>query len=246
MFDAAQDKLRAAKRKLTANKKPEYPSKTTINLAHVEVERSMSATSRAVLLGLVALLLLVFLKFGVFDLISEANEVTDQAADLQAQLAELEESNADYQKIKAQLEKYSAPGMTAEEETFANRAHALAVADAVSGLGKQLESVSLTGNTLQIKLVDTNLSTVSDVVSKIKKVKWVTSVLPNTAANTEESQNITAAITVELVPSPSSSAASDATDTSDALSDSVQAVSDDVSSIVASGKSSQSVIQEGE
>lgn len=200
MFDSAQEKIKALTHKVNANKKVEYPSKTTINLVEVAQDNAASKSQRNVIVLAVVLFVLVFVKFGMVDPLMEANSETAKVASLQSELTGLQQQNADYAKIKQQLDKYSAPGMNEDEQTYANRTHALAVADSVSGLGKQLESVSLTGNTLKIQLVDTNLTTVSDVVAKIKKNKWVESVLPNTAANTEDSSLVTATITVQMIP----------------------------------------------
>ena len=149
-------------------------------------------------------------------MLARANQAQSEVSALQAQITELQESSKDYAELKAELERYSAPGMTEDEATYANREHAIAVADAVSGLGSQLQSISMSGNTLQIQMVDTNLATVSDVVAKIRKVKWVESVQPNTAANTEDSKKITATITVGLVPAAGGNASS--SDGSSALS----------------------------
>lgn len=199
MFDSITSKVKAASRKLS-NAKPEYPSKTTINLAVVEQESSTSTPVTIAVFVVVMIAVLAFAKFGVVDMLASANDAASQVSSLQAQVTELQNSKDEYAKLKKELDGYNAPGMTEEETTYANRDHALKVADAVSGLGSQLESISMTGNTLQVQLVDTNLATVSDVVAKIKKFKWVESVQPNTAANTEESKKITATITVSLVP----------------------------------------------
>lgn len=199
MFDSITSKFKAASRKLS-NAKPEYPSKTTINLACVEEETTVSAPVAAAAFVVVMVLVLVFAKFAVVDMLSAANDATSEVSSLQSQISQLEGSKAEYAQLKKELDGYNAPGMTDEESTYANRDHALKVADAVSGLGSQLESISMTGNTLQIQLVDTNLAIVSDAVAKIKKFKWVESVQPNTAANTEDSKKITATISVSLVP----------------------------------------------
>lgn len=223
MFDAAQEKIKALTHKVNANKKVEYPSKTTINLVEVVQDGAASKSQRNIIVLAVVLLVLVFVKFGMIDPLMEANNETAKVASLQSELTVLQQQNTDYAKIKQQLDKYSAPGMNEDEQTYANRTHALAVADSVSGLGKQLDSVSLTGNTLKIQLVDTNLTTVSDVVSKVKKNKWVESVLPNTAANTEDSSLVTATITVQLIPAAGTGttdgSAGDGSDSSGAASD---------------------------
>lgn len=214
MFDAAQGKIKALTHKVNANKKVEYPSKTTINLVEVAQDGATSKSRRNIIVLVVVLLALVFVKFGMIDPLVEANSETAKVASLQSELTVLQQQNTDYAKIKKQLDKYSAPGMNEDEQTYANRTHALAVADSVSGLGKQLDSVSLTGNTLKIQLVDTNLTTVSDVVAKVKKNKWVESVLPNTAANTEDSSLVTATITVQLIPAAGTGASDGSADAS--------------------------------
>ena len=213
MFDAITGKFKAASRKLSAAK-PEYPSKTTINLAQVEEETTASTPVTIVVFVIAMVVILAFAKFGVVDMLARANEATSEVSALQAQISELQASNADYTKLKEQLDRYNAPGMTDDETTYANRDHAIKVVEAVSGLGSQLQSISMSGNTLQIQMVDTNLSTVSDVVAKIKKIKWVDTVQPNTAANTEDSKKITATITVGLVPAAILSDSSSSSSTS--------------------------------
>lgn len=216
MFDSVTSKFRALGHKLSAAK-PVYPSKTTMNLAQVEEETTTSTPVVVTVFVIAMIAILAFAKFGVVDMLARANQAQSEVSALQAQIAELQESSKDYAELKAELDRYSAPGMTEDEATYANREHAIAVADAVSGLGSQLQSISMSGNTLQIQMVDTDLATVSDVVAKIRKVKWVESVQPNTAANTEDSKKITATITVGLVPAAGGSTAN-GSDASSALS----------------------------
>lgn len=207
MFDGITEKFKQANHKLSSGK-IEYPSKTTINFA-VDTDQAEATPPVATAIGVVIVLIVAvfFAKFCVVDLLNESSAASAKASTMQAQLSQLQASNADYADIKKQLDSYSALGMTEDESAYANREHALAVASMVSSLSSQLDSVSLNGNTMQIQMVNTSLATVSATVTKISKSKWVQSVLPNTAQNDDNSKNITATITVELVPSAAASAA---------------------------------------
>lgn len=207
MFDGITEKFKQANHKLSSGK-IEYPTKTTINFA-VDNDQAEATPPVAAAIGVVVVLIIVvfFAKFCVIDLLNESNAASAKASTMQAQLSQLQASNADYADIKRQLDSYSAPGMTEDEGSYANREHALAVASMVSNLSSQLDSVSLNGNTMQIQMVNTNLATVSATVTKISKSKWVQSVLPNTAQNDDGAKNITATITVELVPSAAATSA---------------------------------------
>lgn len=209
MFDGLTEKFKQANHKLSSGK-IEYPSKTSINLA-IDNDQPEAAPPVATAIGIIIVIIVVlfFAKFCVVDLLNESNAASAKASSMQSQLTELQIANSDYADVKKQLDSYSAPGMTEDETSYANREHALAIASAVSSLSSQLDSVSLNGNTMQIQMVNTNLATVSRTVDKISKNKWVKSVLPNTAQNDEGSKSITATITVELTPS-----AAAATDTS--------------------------------
>lgn len=200
MFDSITGKAKSLSRKVS-NAKPEYPTKTVINLAQVDDELTTPAPVAIGSFAVVLVLVILFAKFGVVDMLGAASSANNEVSSLQGQVTQLQQANASYDALKEELDKYAVPGATEEESSFASREQALEVAQAVSGLGGQLESISLSGNTLQIQLGDTTLSTVTDVVAKIKKNKWVQSAQPNTAGNSEDSKKVTATITVELVPS---------------------------------------------
>lgn len=207
MFDGITSKFKVARHKI-AGGKVEYPTKTTINLASVEVESALSTPVTVGLFAVCMVAILLFAKFGVVDLLTASSKASGELSSAQSTLTELQSANSTYAKLKEQLESYSAPGMTNDEKTYANREHALLVASSVSNLGSQLVSVSLSGNTMLIQIEDSNLDTVSKTVQKLNNLKWVESATPNTAQTNEDSNKVTSTITVQLTPATGSGSTS--------------------------------------
>ena len=222
MFDSITGKFKSISHKVSASKQ-EYPSKTTINLVQVEEEQTASAPVTVGAFAVVLILVILFAKLGVVDMLTAASDATSQVTQLQTEIAQLEQTNSQYASLKEELDKYAIPGATEDESTYASREQALKVAQIVSGLGGQLQGVTLSGNTVQVQLGNTTLSTVTDVVAKINKYDWVQSAQPNTAGNSDDSKKVTATITVELVPSAASQSSSSASQ-DDATEDTTEEV----------------------
>ncbi len=203
MFDGITGKLKTAGHALSKGN-VEYPTKTTINLACVEKESSFRPATALLLAVVLVVIVLLFAKFAVVDLLSASSKANSELSLLQTQLTELQEANSDYSDLKQELESYSAPGMTDDEKTYSNREHALMLASAVSGLGSQLVSISLSGNIMQVQIENSSLDTVSSIVEKLSKYKWVESVHPNNAQTDPETNKVTSTITINLTPATQS------------------------------------------
>ncbi len=221
MFDSLTAKAKTLTRKVSSGN-VEYPTKTTINLVVTDEETAPATPVTVVAFAVVMVLIILFAKFGVVDMLSAASSASSQVSSLQSQVAQLQETNSQYSSLKEELEQYAIPGANEEEATFASREQALKVAQTVSGLGGQLQSVTLSGNTVQIQLGNTTLGTVTEVVDKINTYDWVQSAQPNTAGNSDDSKKVTATITVELVPSAAGQASSDSAQDTASADDSVE------------------------
>ena len=83
-----------------------YPTKTTMNLM-VQDKVQVSVQRRAVMGGVAAVVTILILKFGVYDLIAGVTEKTTQLSELQSQVSALEVKMSDYKEVEAEHSSYA-------------------------------------------------------------------------------------------------------------------------------------------
>jgi len=178
-------------------KKSVYPTKTTINL--MPGNQMTKNAGRDIALFIIGLVLIgLFMKFGVIDVLTDAARSTGKLATAQAQLAELEQENSDYSALQAEYAKYAQTGLTDEEQTYANRGQILSLLGTTVESTASLQSVTVKGNTISLQFTNTSLEDVSKVVASLESSPIVSSVSMSTA-KTDKTGDVVSTVTVTLV-----------------------------------------------
>ncbi len=179
-----------------------YPSKKSMNLYQVSIERGDYRTTSAVGVAL-AVAIALFLRFGVYGPMSQTNIKRSELASWNAQLAALEKNIADYDTVLEQYNAYSPVSATAGVDT-------VSMLTMVETKVKPFATVSqftLNDATLSLSLSDVSLQTVGIIASSLDGEPGVVSVSVSTAStkNGEQGTDSVATITIKLVDNASSS-----------------------------------------
>lgn len=180
---------------LKRNKKPVYPTKTTINLAE---DDQRGNNKRSVALFVVALIIIaLFAKFAVIDVMGAANASLAKVATAQSQLSALEEANANYPELQERYAAFAVNSLSDEERALADRGAILELLQGTVANMAELQSVSVTGNTLMLQFANTSLEDVSRVVASLENSDLVANVSMSTA-KTDRNDEVVSTITVTL------------------------------------------------
>ncbi|MDJ1649918.1 MULTISPECIES: hypothetical protein [Gordonibacter] len=180
---------------LKRSKKPVYPTKTTINLAE---DDQRGNNTRSLVLFVVALIAIaLFAKFAVIDVMGAANASLAKVATAQSQLSALEEANADYPELQERYAAFAVNSLSDEERALADRGAILELLQGTVANMAELQSVSVTGNTLMLQFANTSLEDVSRVVASLESSDLVANVSMSTA-KTDRNDEVVSTITVTL------------------------------------------------
>lgn len=180
---------------LKRSKKPVYPTKPTINLAE---DDQRGNNTRSLVLFVVALIAIaLFAKFAVIDVMGAANASLAKVTTAQSQLSALEEANADYPELQERYAAFALNSLSDEERALADRGAILELLQGTVANMAELQSVSVTGNTLMLQFANTSLEDVSRVVASLESSDLVANVSMSTA-KTDRNDEVVSTITVTL------------------------------------------------
>lgn len=180
---------------LKRSKKPVYPTKTTINLAEDDQRGNNTRSFVLFVVALVAIAL--FAKFAVIDVMGAANASLAKVTTAQSQLSALEEANADYPELQERYAAFAVNSLSDEERALADRGAILELLQGTVANMAELQSVSVTGNTLMLQFANTSLEDVSRVVASLESSDLVANVSMSTA-KTDRNDEVVSTITVTL------------------------------------------------
>lgn len=103
---AEESTVKAPKEKKAKTSKESLPSKTTLNLFYKE-DKTTGPATMALYIMFVGALLIAFLKFGVYDIYAEAQELKRQVEEKQNYSDTLLIALKDYNKVKAEYSRYT-------------------------------------------------------------------------------------------------------------------------------------------
>lgn len=178
------------------NKKPVYPTKTSINLVTCNQQpRNVGRNLGLFALAMVGVLL--FAKFGVVDVIGAASAASGKVATAQTQLTELQAANADFADLQEQYAAFAVNNLTDEEKVLADRGQVLALLANTVANSADLQSVQISGNTVQLQFANTSLDDVSRVVASLENEELVAGVSMSTA-KTDKNDDVVSTVTIAL------------------------------------------------
>ena len=179
--------------------KAKYPEKTSINLVMREDDQG---NNKLALIGFAIFLvaLAIFVKFAVLNPMTKASAAEAKYNGIQNEIDTLNSSLEEYNDVSEKYSHYSNGYMNAEELLVTDRADALSLIDSCVLSRADVQSVNITGNTMTIVLSETDLSTVSAVVSALQADARTSYVTVSTAGSNSgtNSQLVTADIIIEL------------------------------------------------
>ena len=177
--------------------KDEFPSKTYMNLM-VSEKKSFDLRSNIPLIVILLIIVVLVMKFGVFDFYAR---VDAKQAELNAQQQTLNSLNAEltnYNTVLEEYEGYESMSITSSGLRV-DALEALELVDRFVAPSARVVSISLVGNTLTLNLTDISLDGVGKLASTLSEQDMVANVSVSTAATQETaSKDVTAAITITL------------------------------------------------
>ena len=177
---------------LKRSKKPVYPTKTTINLA-VDDKGENKLARNLVLFAVALVLIALFAKFAVVDVMAASGKV----AAAQSQLSALEAANADYDELQERYAAFTVNSLSDVEKALADRGAILDLLQGTVANMAELQSVNVTGNTVMLQFANTSLQDVSRVVASLEGSDLVANVSMSTA-KTDRNDEVVSTITVTL------------------------------------------------
>ena len=177
--------------------KDEFPSKTYMNLM-VSEKKSFDLRSNIPFIVILLIIVVLVLKFGVFDFYAR---VDAKQAELNAHQQTLNSLNAEltnYNTVLEEYEGYESMSITSSGLRV-DALEALNLVDRFVAPSARVVSISLVGNTLTLNLTDISLDGVGKLASTLYEQDMVANVSVSTAATQETaSKDVTAAITITL------------------------------------------------
>jgi len=177
--------------------KDEFPSKTYMNLM-VSEKKSFDLRSNIPFIVILLIIVVLVLKFGVFDFYAR---VDAKQAELNAHQQTLNSLNAEltnYNTVLEEYEGYESMSITSSGLRV-DALEALDLVDRFVAPSARVVSISLVGNTLTLNLTDISLDGVGKLASTLYEQDMVANVSVSTAATQETaSKDVTAAITITL------------------------------------------------
>ena len=177
--------------------KDEFPSKTYMNLM-VSEKKSFDLRSNIPLIVVLLIIVVLVMKFGVFDFYAR---VDAKQAELNAHQQTLNSLNAEltnYNTVLEEYEGYESMSITSSGLRV-DALEALNLVDRFVAPSARVVSISLVGNTLTLNLTDISLDGVGKLASTLYEQDMVANVSVSTAATQETaSKDVTAAITITL------------------------------------------------
>lgn len=177
--------------------KDEFPSKTYMNLM-VSEKKSFDLRSNIPFIVILLTIVVLVLKFGVFDFYAR---VDAKQAELNAHQQTLSSINAEltnYNTVLEEYEGYESMSITSSGLRV-DALGALALVDRFVAPSARVASLSLVGNTLTLNLTDISLDGVGKLVSTLYEQDMVANVSVSTAATRETaSEDVVVAMTITL------------------------------------------------
>lgn len=181
---------------LKRSKNPVYPTKQTINLVTCN-ENTRNSTRSIVVFAIALIAIALFTKFGIVDVMSAASTSTGNLAAAQTQLNKLEESNANYAQLQNTYSEYAINGLSDEEKSLADRAAIFSLLQNSVASSANLQSVSISRNTVKLQFSNTSLDDLSHVVSSIETNSIVSNVSVSTA-KTDKNDDVVSTVVITL------------------------------------------------
>ncbi len=171
------------------------PTKRTMNL-YFRTDRTTKPATITLYVLFVLVVLLGLAKILVYDLWVKVDSARTALSLAEARRDVVVAELSDYDEVREQYQRYSA---TDEERELIDRMTVLALLDDAIGATARLESVSVTGKTVQVQFQEVTLAQTADIVRRLEASPIVERITVNTAATTDEDTDlVSASILIQL------------------------------------------------
>lgn len=175
----AEEQARPEKKR---QKKTRYPQKRTMNL-YYKPDRTTKPATVALYVLFVLVCLLGLSKFLVYDIWMEKVQAQQALAAAENELNSIMLELSDYNEVKERYQRYSA---TDEERKLLDRMEVLDLLDSAVGSMAEINTISISGNTVQIQFSGVTLAQTAEIVRKLEASPIVERITVSTAATTQE------------------------------------------------------------
>lgn len=159
-----------------------YPAKRSMNLYYKPDRTTKPATvSLYMLFALVCLLGLS--RPLVYDLCAETAAAQQTLAAAEEELSEILLDLGDYSQVQERYLRYS---LTDEEKALVDRIEVLGLLDEAVGATADMESISISGDTVQLQFYDVPLTETSRIIRALEDSPLVAEITVNTALTRDE------------------------------------------------------------
>lgn len=177
------------------NSRKAYPAKRTMNLYYRPDRTTKPATISLYVLFVLVLLLALF-KILVYDVWAEVRQARQTLAGVETQLQVATAQLADYDQVQARYRRYAA---TEEELATVDRMEILGLVESAVGASAEVQSISISGSTVQVEFSGVSLAQIGQIVSKLEASPLVQATRVNTAATTEnDNALVQASVLIQL------------------------------------------------
>lgn len=168
-------------------KKTAYPVKRSMNLFY-KPDRSTKPATVALYSLFVLVCLLGLAKFLVYDVWMDTVQARQSLATAEEQRNSVMLQLVDYNEVKERYNRYSA---TDEERALVDRMEVLALLDEAVSATAQLNTVSISGDAVQLQFSGVTLAETAQVVRKLEASPLVAYTMVSTAYTTQEGDGST-------------------------------------------------------
>lgn len=184
-------------KKRSPKPKDEYPSKTYMNLM-VSDKKSFDLKSNIPLMVVLLIIVVLVMKFGVFDFYARIDAKQAELNSHQQTLSSLNAELTNYNAVLEEYEGYESMSITSSGLRV-DALEALNLVDRFVAPSARVASISLVGNTLTLNLTNISLDGVGKLASTLYEQDVVENVSVATAATQETaSEDVTATMTITL------------------------------------------------
>lgn len=176
---------------------PKYPDKTTINLVRFQTEKSASKDILIILL--IAVVLIAFGKFAVFDQLNRIQEAQRIHAIKQEELQTLKQQNASFEQVKEEYDRVTEWYMTEAEKAIIDKMDVLAMLEDDLKPYVEVKSISVNGTTISIQAGQTTMETVSEFLLRLQMDPRNRTATVTTTSAAGSSQSGTAMVTSTII-----------------------------------------------
>lgn len=182
-------------KKIGASEK--FPDKTSVNL--LVKDKGVSNTKVQILIFAIFIIILaVFVKFMVIDLIKESVDAQNSYESMQSSISTLKANNTDYPKVLAEYSHYGNGYLNSEEKSEHDRKAIMDTIDSDVLSKGDIQGIEISGNVAKITIDNVSLKTVSSIVSELEADSDVSYVTVSTAGTSENNSKVTATLAIHF------------------------------------------------